>query len=988
MTQRPNIMTIPAGQPFADCLADGLLAESGGDPARLSDMHILLPTRRAARALRDAFLRRTNGRPLLLPRLSPVGDVDEDELSLTLLALDEDFSLPPAISPLRRQAILAQLVARQGYGRGFEQDMALADALGRLMDQINTEGLDFADLPQVVDRDDFALHWQVSLNFLDVISKYWPAILAERDMMDGSARRDRLIRALANHWAKTPPQTRIIAAGSTGSIPATAALLKTIAHLPNGCVILPGLDRNMDEESWEAMDDTHPQAILRNILNHLDVTRADVGIYHAAQNAMAATDTIRAFTSEIMRPAKTSGRWQDAKERLALTRAGLPLHRYDCDTPQEEAQTIACLFRQVLEDPTRTAALITPDRRLARRVAMACRRWGIEIDDSAGRPLSETLCGTYLRLCIDAARADLRPVALLDFCKHAKCRPEDSEKWRSIVRDADKYLLRGPAFRAGLEAYRTKIAIQKSDGRKTDTLEDFIMRIETSFASLLALCASIEKHSFEDWLNAHMAAAEYFCAPDILWQGEDGVAAAQFLAELRDCADDLPPLNADDYAALIKTNMDAIAVRPHHTRHARLSILGQLEARMASADVMILGGLNEGTWPPAPAVDPWMSRPMRKRFKLPSPERSIGLAAHDFAQALCAGNIVLTRAKKTDGAPTVPSRWLQRMDTVLEACDLKDSLLDGDALRVARLLDYTADFNPVQRPEPRPPVAARPREISVTRVETWMNDPYGIYARYILRLRALDPLEQDLDSAMRGTLVHALLDRFVAQYPDIIPPDAKGAFLSIAREELDRLAPDPDIRTLWEPRLSRIGDWLVDHERTWRETMKPAAREIKGKMVFQGPAGVFTLTGIADRIDISRDGAAAAIIDYKSAGSFNKKGMMSGKYPQLPLEALILADGGFESPGAKPPSALSYWIVRGGREGGDVISLQSDGDLEKAMTGAHDGLQDLINLFDDERTPYYSLPRPDRAPRYNDYEHLARVREWTALDEAEEDTAA
>lgn len=988
MIERACIYTIPAGQSFVDCLARGILEESGGAPETLAAMQILLPTRRAARALRDAFLRVRGGAPLLLPRLSPIGDVDEEELSLLLTGTEEEFTLPPAISATRRQLILAKMVAAQGRGLGFEQDMALAAALGRLMDQIYTEDLDLKNLPAAVDREDFAAHWKVSITFLSILSEAWPKILLERGMIDAADRRNRLIKSLSAHWEKTRPQTRIIAAGSTGSIPATARLLKTIAHLPNGCIVLPGLDQVMDAESWAQMDDTHPQATLRNLLAELGTDRKNVELYPAAIEQAGKAQRMRSFVTEMMRPAPTSGAWQDAGARLSLTREDLPVERYECDNAQEEALTIAAVMRSVLEDETKTAALITPDRKLARRVAMACRRWGIEIDDSAGLPLSETTTGLYLRLGLRAVFSDLRPVPLLDFCKHARCAPKEEPRWRALVRRADEKLLRGPAFRTGLAALRTKIT-EREDARKdVRDLERFVNILEEGFAPLIALQQDAEKKPFLAWLDAHLHAAEFFADADILWTGKDGEAAAGLLAALRDDAEDVLDLSGADYAALLKNALGALSVRPDYGRHARLAILGQLEARMVAADVTILGGLNEGTWPPAAPIDPWMSRPMRRRFKLPSPERSIGLAAHDFAQGLCAPRVILTRAKKIDGTPTVPARWLQRMDTVLEACGLKNAIDDGDMLRLARLLDYTPDYTPVQRPEPRPPLAARPREISVTRVETWMNDPYSIYARYILGLYPLKPLEQDLDNAMRGTLVHGLLDRFVAAFPDDITPDAEKTFLSIAREELDRLAPDASIRTLWEPRLSRIGDWLIETERGWREIMKPAARETEGRLTLSGPQGPFVLKGIADRIDVTRDGRAGAVIDYKSAGNFAKKGMISGKHPQLALEALILTQGGFETVGAKDLAALSYWIVKGGRGGGEIVSLSDPKELTTALEAAQNGLQALIDAFDDESTPYYSLPRPDRAPRYNDYEHLARLREWTAPDEAEEADAA
>lgn len=985
---RACIYTIPAGLSFVDVLAKGIQEMVGtDDPLALARVQVLLPTRRACRSLREAFLRLNEGKPMMPPRMNPIGDVDEEELSLTLSGVEEELSLPPALSPLRRQFLLARLIAARGQGRGLEQDLALAAALGRLMDQVYTEDLNLADLPKIVDKAEFADHWQISLDFLALLSEHWPNILIEQGVIDAADRRNRLLKALAAHWHNHPPVHKIIAAGSTGTIPATAALLKTIANLPDGCIVLPGLDQAMDEDSWQAMDDTHPQATLRTLLKELKQKRTDIALWPSVIGETEQKKTLRVLTSEIMRPADTAQEWQTVKQRLSFTPEELPIERYDCANPQEEALTIALALRRTLEDKTKTAALVTPDRKLARRVTMACRRWGIEIDDSGGQALSETKVGTYLRLCMEAVCADMKPVALLDFCKHALSVPAYDGDWRKDIRRLDETIFRGPAFEGGFEAYRKKLAMPRKDGKNVKGLDTVIDFLEAAFSPLLSLSQESPEKPFEEWLDAHLHVAENFCAPDRLWVHQDGEAASTFFSDLREQASLLPAMTAATYLALLEQTMKAVAVRPAYGLHPRLMILGQLEARLVEADVMVLSGLNEGTWPPKPSPDPWMSRPMRKRFGLPPQERSIGLSAHDFAQSLCADRIILTRATRVDGTPTVPSRWLQRMDTVLQACGhAPDSFQHGTLLAQARLIDHTQEFTPVERPEPRPPVATRPRRLSVTKIDTWMNDPYSIYARYILKLEPLPPLEEALDARLRGELIHKVLDRFVDAYPDALPADGTERFMVLAKEEMNNLSLTDDVKAFWEPRLMKVAQWLVMTETAWRKNFVPAAkgREAKGTMDFEGAAGPFTLSGIADRIDLSRDGRESAIIDYKSGGSFTKQGMLNGTYPQLPLEALMVEAGGFEIK-ATTVAALTYWVVNGSKDGGKETKIIDPAVLDQAKQNAREGLQQLIDTFDLESTPYYSLPRPDKAPRFNDYEHLARVREWTALDESESD---
>jgi ATP-dependent helicase/nuclease subunit B len=979
--KRNCVYTIPAGLSFVDMLAKGIMDKAADDPLALARIHVLLPTRRACRSLREAFLRLTEGKPLLLPRMSPIGDVDEEELSLALSGADDELAVPSAISPMRRLFLLARLIGAQDHTRGLEQDLMLASALGKLMDQIYTEDLDLADLPAIVDRAEFASHWQVSLDFLSILSLHWPTILATEGAIDSADRRNRLIKRLAEHWRKNPPAHPVFAAGSTGSIPATAELLKTIASMPDGCIILPGLDQDMDDESWHAMDDTHPQATLRTLLKDLDEDRANVALWPAAQNPPR--EKIRALMSEIMRPADTTQEWRTINDRISIAPNDIAVQRYDCANPQEEALVIALALRETLEDSEKTAALVTPDRKLARRVTMACRRWGIEIDDSGGQPLAQTKVGTYLRLCLEAISGDVKPVALLNFTKHALCLPESYKDWRGAIRALDISVFRGPAFEGGFAAYDKKIAALEAKEKPVKHLQHTLSYLARSFELLMKLAE--ERKPFVQWCEAHLKVAEIFCAPDILWSGQDGEAASFFFSDLRAQADLLPDVTICEYLALIERTMAGISVRPAYGLHPRLMILGQLEARLVEADVMILSGLNENTWPPDPGIDPWMSRPMRKKFGLPPLERSIGLSAHDFAQSLCAEKVILTRSLRVDGTPTVPSRWLQRMDTVLQALDIDPAILrGGDLLGHAAQIDTVEEYKPWERPEPRPPVAARPRKLSVTQIDTWMSDPYSIYARHVLGLRPLDPLEQKLDAAMRGTLVHETLDRFVEQYPDRLPPDAKDRFIAIAKEELDALALEPDVTNFWEPRLSKIGAWFTATENNWRVTYKPIAREAKGEMSFNGPAGSFILSARVDRIDESRDGREGAIIDYKTGGNFSLTGMKDGRYPQLPLEALILEQGGFTDVKMLPVTALSYWIVNGSGGGGDIKTMNKPSDLTEAKDNARDGLEKLIATFDNEDTPYYSIPRPERAPRFNDYEHLARVREWTALDDSED----
>ena len=713
-----KVYSIAPGRPFLEALADGLLARVGADPMALTDFTVLLPTRRACRALAEAFLRRTAGRPLLLPRLVPLGDLDLDEITLT--GGDEGVfeaaaELPPAIPELRRRLLLTRLVLKWGATqpdgpRSPDQAARLAGELARLLDQVQTERLSLDDLQGLV-PEEHARHWQITLKFLTILTEHWPAVLADEGCLDPADRRNRAMRAQAEAWRRAPPPGPVIAAGTTGSVPATAELVAVVAGLAEGAVVLPGLDRHADDETWDQILDqpTHPQHAIARLLRRLEVARDAVADWPGLEPVPAAAAARRRLISEAMRPAATTEAWPaltgDDIGEAALDR----LIRLDCPGPREEAEAVALLMRETLERPElgRTAALVTFDRELARRVAAELRRWGIEVDDSAGVALADTVPGGFLRLVAAMLAEDLAPVPLLACFKHPLAagsrRPA---AFRALARRLERRVLRGPRPGPGFAGLRAAL------GDRDPDLAGWIDELAAMCAPLAA-ALDADSVNLEQLLAAHVQLAERLAASDDaagaerLWAGDAGEAMADFVAELRQAAAGFPAIAGHAYPALFAALMAGRMVRPRYGRHPRLFIWGPLEARLQQADRLILGGLNEAAWPPEAATDPWLSRPMRAEFGLPPPERRIGLSAHDFAQGFCAGDVVLTRAERVEGTPTVPSRWLLRLDNVLAAAG-HDRLADDVSrtwLQWRAALDRPRRPAPLAAPEPRPPVS-------------------------------------------------------------------------------------------------------------------------------------------------------------------------------------------------------------------------------------------------------------------------------------------
>jgi ATP-dependent helicase/nuclease subunit B len=996
---RGQIYTLPAGAAFLKSLARSLLDGEVCAPQDLGDVRVLLPTRRACRSLQEAFLDVRDGAAMLLPRLQPLGDVDEEELTLSLAGslagfgagYDMDGGFPPEMSSLRRQMLLARLIkARPDFEQGFDRALELAKALGALMDQIYTENLALENLVDLV-PDEFADHWQITLEFLKILSEAWPQILNEEGMIDAADRRNRLILALAEYWRENPPDVPVVVAGTTGSIPSTAILLQAVLAMPKGVIILPGLDQGMDDESWDALEEGHPQYGLKAVLQQLGVERGEVNVWpHVAVDDVV--EKRHVLAREIMRPASTSGRWaelsQDASGQELLRAAFEDLSLYVCDSEREEAQVVSVLLREALEDQGAKACLVTPDRGLAARVASALRRWGIEVDDSAGSTLLRENLGGFILSVMSVCRGQARPTDVLALAQHPLMSLGlERGDYRAGLSALDQ-ALRGARPAVGFEGLAAHIRAHEriSDDVRAAALV-FLDALEEVLRPLYELCHGEGYFSFGEVLRVHLAVCETLNmkvdAADgaALWSGADGQAASGFFAELLQQASMMSDVSVGEYIGALELFMKGVSVRSPYGVHPRVRILGQLEARMIDADVVVLGGLNEGVWPSDAGADPWMSRPMRKNFGLPGLERSIGLAGHDFVQGLCAGNVVITRSKRLGQAPSVPSRWLQRMDAVVQAAGLDgDAVLGGGAaLQWVRGFEISESFAPSMRPAPKPPVAVRPRQLSVTKIETWLKDPYSIYAGYVLRLRPLEAVEKEVDAAVRGSLLHDTLERFVAEYPHDMPPNAAHILQGFARDVFKDYSDDEALwRFMW-PRFEKVSHWYEAAEGAWRQKARPVKTEVEGRMNVQTVGGRFVLSARADRVD-QVIGGGGAIIDYKSGGMFSMRALKGGELPQLPLEGLILAAGGFA--GVKPMAteAFGYWVMSGASGVGKIV--QVDEGAQGVMDVVRGGLQELVERFDDEDTPYLSLPRADYIPRFNDYLHLARVAEWAALDDA------
>lgn len=1036
----PRVLTVPPSVPFlpalADAVMDGTLVPGWpvpGDPLSLSEGTIYLPTRRAARALATLLAARAGGDAVLLPRIVPLGDVDEAEENLLVDGIaggfGEDASLAPEVSETARRMALAELIL--AWARQVDRAMlrlrpdepllvpaspadalALAGDLGRLIDSLSINGLTCDDVHRLV-PDEFGAYWRITRDFLAIAAETWPAFCRERGVMDGALRRYLLLTREAERLDRERPQAPVIAAGSTGSMPATATLLAAIARLPRGAVVLPGLDTHLDEESWRAVlaatefaadgHPGHPQAILARLLARFGLDRTEVTALGTSDPALAARDLL---VSEALRPAETTHLWAGAPARLppeAVAQALAGVAVVEAADDREEAAAIAVVLRETLLRPDETAALVTPDRALAERVCAELRRWGIQVDDSAGQPFERSPAGMLARLAAEVAAGQADADHVIALLAHPLCRlglaPEVRERGRAALEIG---VLRGPALAPGFDALASALEARAAAqdrraprprrrlGREDwDAARAVVAALQAAFAGFMGRPGAVDLLSL---VPAHAAACAALMRPG---PGEEASADAseEALSALFDEAgagsgralsgtfEDYPPF----FGGL---GAGRTLPRPGEG-HRRIKIWGLLEARLLCADTLVLGGLDEKTWPPETRSDAFLNRPMRRDLSLPSPERRVGQTAHDFAQAMGARHVVLTRAAKRGGDPTVASRFLQRLRAVSGPA-FEDALGRGRRWsRLALSLDAPFPVPRLPRPEPRPGVEKLPVRLSVTEIETLVRDPYAVYAKHVLGLDPLDPVGMPPGVSVRGSIVHDVLGRFGQDFPEELPPGARDRLLALGRAAFDgapELVGRPDIRAFWWPRFVRMADFAAGWEAGRRRPGTRIVAERGGKLDLQLADGsTFTLTCRADRLELLA-GGGLAVIDFKTGTPSSGKEVRLGFAPQLTLEAAMAKRGAFDDVRAGERVAeLVYVRLSGGVPAGVAKEVQDRDHPFDPDALAEEHLKRLVDLLGEYRSGergFRSRTATKFAKRYNPYDHLARYAEWSATGTA------
>ncbi len=975
-TDTPRVFGLAPGVDFPEALIDGLRTRLAGQPPEaIARVDLIVNTRRMARRLRELY---DAGPPAFLPRIRLVTGLD---------MLVPGITLPPATPPLRRRLALIQLVSRL-----LDTDIsiapraslyALSDSLASLIDEMQGEGVS-ADKIAELDVSEHSAHWARAQRFLDIAQRYLASTTTEPDK---EARQRQLVNAIIAYWQDNPPRNPVILAGSTGSRGTTSMLMQAVARLPQGAVVLPGFDFDMPTAVWAALDqellsEDHPQYRFRHLMQALALPRE--GITPWTETAPPSPPR-NALISLSLRPAPVTHAWLTEGPRLTeLAEATADLTLVEAPTPRIEALSIALRLRMAVEEG-KTAALITPDRMLSRQVTAALDRWDILPDDSAGTPLHLSPPGRFLRHVAKLFVRKLDAEALLTLLKHPLTHSGAGRNTHLLNTQRLELRIR----RDGLP-YPTPDGIAEIAGKVAGHLKEPEAFLEWA----VWVAETFTGHEVEgtrtltDWTAAHLALAGSIAAGQPatedheLWKQKAGQKAEAVMTELSAHAEHGGPMSASDYADLMGALLSGAEVRDRDAPRPDVMIWGTLEARVQGADLVILGGLNDGAWPEAPPPDPWLNRRMRLDAGLLLPERRVGLSAHDYQQAIAAKEVWLTRAIRSDEAETVPSRWLNRLGNLLGGLPQSGGPEAWDEMRErgkrwlgqVDALEQVTRADPAPRPSPRPPREARPRQLSVTEIKRLIRDPYAIYARHCLKLRPINALVQSPDAPVRGIILHQIMEDFVKAItvdPSLL---TRTQLMQVAADVLTREAPWPAARAMWLARIERVADWFIERELLRQGYSAPVAFEkgARGKHLF--PDLDFTLMGFADRIDKSEDGDAL-IYDYKTGAPPSKKEQQLFD-KQLLIEAAMVEQGGFAEVGAAPVAHAAF--IGLGPKPVEIAAPLDEEPPAEVLAGLHS----LIARYLDPMQGFTSRRMVQAEGASGDYDQLARFGEWDGTSPA------
>ncbi len=894
-----------------DFLVEKIYNQYKDNPEKLSDIEIYTPTLRSAATIKESFLKLSASKAILLPKI-----ISFSELT--------DYTLPSAISKFERDFILTELVQKKD-DIPANKAYALAQSLGELLDEFYYHQIPLTDLDKIV-PDEFAQHWQKSLEFLEIITTYWPQICHEAGVIDIADYQSRVLRGLIQKWTDNPPTHPIYAVGFTGGFKALNDFLKTISVMKNGHLILSNvIPTNLDD-----INELHPYFNVNKLCNINEI--------HPLSSAH--TERLKFLLTALL-PATNTSQWMTESFSTDVLKY---TEMIECEDQNTESFIIACRLREVLEDENKTASLVTTDRNLARRVINQMRRWNIELNDSAGTPLIKSEAGIFLNLLGKYALSGQS----FDFLA----------------------LLKNPLFTDHKSFDEIRPLVNKAEKEARQNRKKIDFKLDTDLNPLRKLFSSPEKFQFSVFLNKHIETAINLATSSDkdgkqrLFGNQIGQQLWDVIDEVRKYCDKIPPLTGEDYLLFLQKVLNQNSFRVSYKTFNRIRILGPIESRLYRSDLMIIASCVEGNFPQNIEAGFWLSRPMRKDLGLPLPEEKIGILANDFIHLMMANEVIITWSNKIDNSPTILSRWIQKIMALAEVQNIPIKKTNDELYFQFFKMDT---LSPSSRPIAYVKGVDTPKQYSISDIKLLSTDPYGFYAKKILRLEKIPPMDEDIGAKEFGNAIHNTLKKYFETYSYDNNVDV---IVELGKNELLKQGFNENNIFFWEEKLKKIAEFVIKTQSQIQT--KPIFLEASETMPIQLENEQIFILGRSDRIDCL--GKDITIIDYKTGNAPTKSSVNNLIENQLSIEGLIWLHNHPDT----QIKDLQYWQLKGGNDNNKVISVISDELLNKAS----DFLYYILSYFNQELNCFPAWPDSKKIKNaYTDYKLLERISEWSDCDE-------
>ena len=948
------------------------------DLPSMSEAIVYVPTRRLGKALQTEILRHYDGRAVLMPEIRTLGDGEEISERHSIL---QGTKIPLCVDGLHRKFWLSDAIMRFHKAQGENISLAIAlssaDDLGSLFDKVALFETNFDGFQALCQDGDFATHWQHTLTFLNAIYPVWCEHLESLGVLDVGVYKHTCLSSL-NTYLESSKKT-IFVVGATANYPVIERIMHTVAQHDKGMVFIAGYDCTLTAHQQDniALDPTHPLYTLQSYIN---------GVGSDNVETINITDTKR---SEVFKSVFLSAK--DTADWLINPppQSGFDgLHFMASDTINEESLSIALIMREALEVEGKTCALMTPDRQLSRKVISILKRWNITVDDSSGQPLITTPPALFMRLVLQVVEENFSVQSIASLLKHPFCTlGMDMGVFNRTAQGLEMFGLRGYYGGGGVADIIKHINREKDNkfsyhnpykNRAQDAIA-LLKKLQKCFTPLL-----IDNLTFVEMVKAHIEVCEMLSSVEVLWNKDDGNALAEFMSYILENAQAVSAVNVSDYKASFASLLQSITVRKNIGLHPRLFIWGPLEARLQNVDTMIIAGMNEGIFPAQTSVDAWLSRAMAGDVGLPIADMSIGISANDFISACNGKKIIFSRHEKEDGKQTIPSRWWQRFEAVSKASKFDGlPMLDYDYIGLSKALDKPSPVEThtarISVPAPCPPVSSRPNALSLTNIQTWLEDPYQIYCKYILGLYSSGDLWGEISPALKGNILHATFEEFINKFPREVKLSQLQDLISIGEKHFADVIDIPEVKIFWWTGFKVAAKKFIIECESRNHLIDNVLTEKKAKFTHKTVKGnAFQISGTADRIEVLKDGYCV-IADYKTGTAISKKKIESGDAPQLALEAYMLGQGAFADTDSRKVECVEIWEAK------PNFKVQKYGADKKPIDNIIEDtllkIDALIDAYALESKTYFI---EKRTAKYNDYLHFMREKEWGLYEKDEE----